>query len=1126
MSSFFSFLPAGGWQRLMCDALWQSTLIAGLGWLAARFLVRQSAARAWVLLVTLIACAVVPLASLAARSGGWTMLAAGEQFAPNLVDVKATTEIAPSTPKAQGRPSLGFRVDNAPQLAHDVETPAPEQVSFLPATIPIPAHHASPARTTNLPLPAAGEGRGEGQRTNWLLHVFGFTWLAAAASLAVRLMFSLTATRRLLHRAVSCDDPAMLAAAAEAAKRIRIACPPLLLSRDIETPTIYALGRPRLLIPLVEASLRDAKSELLSSVAFVEPEKAGAISRLGETRPPNEMQPRVDWIAAFSHELAHVARGDGWSRLGVECVLVMLPVQPLIWLLRRSFHTACEESCDDWAVATGSNPIDLADTLTAWIRQPRYAASVVAIGVSSTKARTLRLLHMRKIPNARLSSLCFWAGTFVAMLSITGLALAQVSASRTESKNGNATIDSNSSISDDSVSSRSASVSDASAANDQIEQVIAADSLIALYKQQIAISQNELEQAPAAGYSKILRDRIDDLKKRLEKRTAQLTPRITSELAEQKISAAQKSKVEKGRQPPERPYVIEPPDILQIDSAQLVPKKSFRIAPFDKVKIVADPTTTKLDNPISGTFQVDSAGEVVLGAAYGAVKISGLTRFEAEEAVLIKLQETLKDPLVALTIDESRLEAGITGRHLVGPDGTINLGVYGQVKVGGLTVQEARKAVEEKLGTEFVNPIVSLDVFSYNSKVFYVIISGLGKADHVSRLPITGNDRVLDAISLVPGLTGVADAQVFILRSTSNDGEKTIRINWAKAMQGQSSDNPEILAGDRLFITEANANSTPADLSKSADSANSQAKSGTVRAKQAEVQSVPPTEVKMAPLPPYEIESPDILLISDVQLVPKEPYTIQPLDILQVEADPNSTKFDNQIRGLYLVEPAGMLNLGAAYGKIKVAGLSLSEARAAVLKQLRKTLKDPKVTMTLNESGGKQQVSGEHLVGPDGTINLGPYGQVYVSQLTIPEAKEAIEKKLAETFEKPKVSVDIYAYNSKVYYVITRGHGFGDNIQRYPVTGNETVLDAISQVQGLSLLGNPKVWIERPKSRYSSVEKKFEVKWDEITQGGGANLNYQILPGDRIYIDNPQTLGKDPKKLDAPAGALPGTSNF
>ena len=490
------------------------------------------------------------------------------------------------------------------------------------------------------------------------------------------------------------------------------------------------------------------------------------------------------------------------------------------------------------------------------------------------------------------------------------------------------------------------------------------------------------------------------------------------------------------------------------------------------------------------------------------------------------MQETLKDPLVALTIDESRLENGITGKHLVGPDGTINLGVYGQVKVGGLTVQEARKAVEEKLGTAFVGPIVSLDVFAYNSKVFYVIISGLGTADHVSRFPITGNERVFDAVSLVPELSGVADAHVFILRPTAKDGDKTIPINWTKAMQGQLAENLEIFAGDRVFITGPRTNSTWTDSLESADSANVKAKPETSRAKPEDVQSLPPTEANMAPLPPYEIEPPDILLISGLRLAPKEPYTIQPLDILNVEADPNSTKFDNEIRGLYQVEPGGMLNLGPAYGKVKVGGLSLEEAQAAVLKQLRKTLKDPRVTLKLSEAGGKQQIDGEHLVGPDGAINLGTFGQVHVSQLTIPEAKEAIEKKLGEIFEKPKVSVDIYAYNSKVYYVITKGHGFGDNIQRYPVTGNETVLDAISQVQELSLLGNPKVWIERPKSRYSSVEKKFEVKWDEITQGGGANLNYQILPGDRIYIDNPQTLGKDPKKLDAPTGALPGTSNF
>lgn len=268
-----------------------------------------------------------------------------------------------------------------------------------------------------------------------------------------------------------------------------------------------------------------------------------------------------------------------------------------------------------------------------------------------------------------------------------------------------------------------------------------------------------------------------------------------------------------------------------------------------------------------------------------------------------------------------------------------------------------------------------------------------------------------------------------------------------------------------------------------------------------------PGEKKMVSLPPYVIEPPDILLIDALRIIPKEPFQIQPLDVLQVDADPTTTKLDNPIRGLYLVEPGGMLNLGPAYGKVKVGGLSLEEAQAVVLKQLKKTLRDPQVSLTLNESGGQQQIAGEHLVGPDGTINLGTYGQVYVAGMTIAQATQAIQQHLTEYLESPLVAVDVYAYNSKTYYVITQGAGFGDNIQRFPVTGNETVLDAISQVQGLSRLSSKNIWIARPSP--TGCDQLLPVRWDEITQGGGICTNYQVLPGDRIYIGQDHLIALD-----------------
>src|SRR4029077_1859470 len=100
-----SLLPVGGWPRLLCDALWQSTLIAAVGWLTARFLVRQPAARAWLLLLTLTACLVVPLASMAARGSGWTIVAQADVAAqsqtvgsePNLTARKELVEETPAT---------------------------------------------------------------------------------------------------------------------------------------------------------------------------------------------------------------------------------------------------------------------------------------------------------------------------------------------------------------------------------------------------------------------------------------------------------------------------------------------------------------------------------------------------------------------------------------------------------------------------------------------------------------------------------------------------------------------------------------------------------------------------------------------------------------------------------------------------------------------------------------------------------------------------------------------------------------------------------------------------------------------------------------------------------------------
>ena len=144
---------------------------------------------------------------------------------------------------------------------------------------------------------------------------------------------------------------------------------------------------------------------------------------------------------------------------------------------------------------------------------------------------------------------------------------------------------------------------------------------------------------------------------------------------------------------------------------------------------------------------------------------------------------------------------------------------------------------------------------------------------------------------------------------------------------------------------------------------------------------MPAKELAKVTLPPYVIEPPDILLIDALRVVPKPPFRIQSFDTLQVIVE--GTLLEQPINGLYVVEPGGMLDLGPSYGKVMVGGQSLDEAQDAVFRHLKRILREPQVSLTLAQAAGQQQIAGEHLVGPDGTINLGTYGTVYVTGMTL-----------------------------------------------------------------------------------------------------------------------------------------------
>ena len=266
-----------------------------------------------------------------------------------------------------------------------------------------------------------------------------------------------------------------------------------------------------------------------------------------------------------------------------------------------------------------------------------------------------------------------------------------------------------------------------------------------------------------------------------------------------------------------------------------------------------------------------------------------------------------------------------------------------------------------------------------------------------------------------------------------------------------------------------------------------------------------PRELDKVNLPDYIVEPPDVLIIQAAHTLRTPDYRLIPGDRLQVklknglpidvaaDAAENQSQFDAELQielgfkilaGTYRIESDGEVDFGPSYGKVPVANLTPLQAEIAIRKHLETKigLKSPELSVELEDLEAPQPVGGEHLVRPDGRVSLGVYGEVYVAGMTLAEVRSAVTQHLAANgIQDPRVAVDVSTYNSKNYYIISDGGGFGEQVSRQPYTGNETVLDAIAQINGLSEVSSKKIWIARPAPSDSMTAQILEVEWEDIT---------------------------------------------
>ncbi len=140
---------------------------------------------------------------------------------------------------------------------------------------------------------------------------------------------------------------------------------------------------------------------------------------------------------------------------------------------------------------------------------------------------------------------------------------------------------------------------------------------------------------------------------------------------------------------------------------------------------------------------------------------------------------------------------------------------------------------------------------------------------------------------------------------------------------------------------------------------------------------------------------------------------------------------------------------------------------------------------------------------PDGTIELGVYGRPVVAGKTtaIIEAEVRSIVRAREGKDVP-LTVRLIGRQSKVYYVLGEVNSPGS----FPLSGRETVLDGLMAAGGLTRAAQEKKIILVRPSHPADCREVFPVCYPQIVQLGDATTNYQLRPGDRIFVPSQGTL--------------------
>jgi polysaccharide export outer membrane protein len=135
---------------------------------------------------------------------------------------------------------------------------------------------------------------------------------------------------------------------------------------------------------------------------------------------------------------------------------------------------------------------------------------------------------------------------------------------------------------------------------------------------------------------------------------------------------------------------------------------------------------------------------------------------------------------------------------IVQPDGFVNLTMVGDIKVGGLSVEEVHDLVVEKASKRLNNPEVNIVLKEFNKP--YVVVAG--EVERPGRIDLREDTTAMQAILLAGGFKASGyDTSVYLFRRINGGDAEVRKLNLHNLEKTKDLERDMMLrAGDMLLV--------------------------------------------------------------------------------------------------------------------------------------------------------------------------------------------------------------------------------------------------------------------------------------------------------------------------------------